>query len=87
MATIAQIKARERNWQIFMFRGMANRVATITRDLFKVGLTQDEIKTVIKFNELMDKKIKELDKIKAKKKRFKKLKPYIIGKQLTMTFS
>lgn len=86
MASIAQIRARERNWQIFMFRGMANRVSFITRDLFKVGLTQDEIKTVVKFNTLMSKKINELDEIKAKKQPKRRYKRRI-GKQLIMTFS
>ena len=83
---MAQIKARKRNWKIFMFRGMAKRVALITRDLFKMGLTQDEIKTVIKFNELMNKKIKELDEIQSGKQ-LKKRNRYRIGKQLKMIFS
>ena len=86
MATKAQIKTRERNWQIFMFRGMAKRVAFITRDLFEIGLTQDEVRTVVKFNTLMNKKINELDEIKVKRKRIKELKPYIIGKQLKFNF-
>lgn len=85
MATIAQIKARERNWQIFMFRGMAKRVAFITRDLFRMGLTQDEVRTVVKFNTLMNKKIKELDEIKAKKQPRRRYKPRI-GKQLQFNF-
>lgn len=86
MDSIAQIKARERNLQIFMFRGMAKRVAFITRDLFKMGLTQDEVKTVVKFNTLMNKKINELDEIKAKKKQQKRKYKRRIGKQLKFNF-
>lgn len=66
-------EAQARNWNIFMFRGMAYRVCWITKALFESGLTKDEIKTVVKFNTIMNNKIKLLDdKIKNKPKKHKK---------------
>lgn len=65
-------EARTRNWNIFMFRGMASRVCWITKALFESGLTKDEIETVVKFNNIMSNKMKLLNDKKENKKETQK---------------
>ena len=64
MASEAQKIARRRNWQIYMFKGMAYRICQLTRNLSDNKLnTKDKI-TIVKFNEIMHKQIDYLDSIK-----------------------
>lgn len=73
MATQAQIKAKARNWEIYMFRGMANRISAITRDIFNEELTNDERIALVKINDMMNKKLLRLDEIKKHKHSYRNM--------------
>ena len=64
MASEAQKVARKRNWQIYMFRGMAYRICQLTRNLSDNKLSTKDKITIVKFNEIMHKQIDYLDSIK-----------------------
>ena len=55
MASEAQKIARRRNWNIYMFRGMAYRICQLTRNLSDNKLSTKDKITIVKFNEIMHK--------------------------------
>lgn len=64
MASEAQKVAKQRNWQIYMFRGMAYRICQLTRNLSDNKLSTKDKITIVKFNEIMHKQIDYLDSVK-----------------------
>lgn len=63
-------EAQTRNWNIFMFRGMAKRICNLTLKINSKKLTNEEKITIVKFNKIMIEEIDYLDSIKKHKHRY-----------------